>query len=388
VKRAGVVVGVAVGLLTTMPGVASRADTATGPALTEPPAALEASLQCSPGVAGATRTPVLLVHGTSSAPSEFAWNWVPAFTAAQIPFCTVELLDSALGDIQASAEYIVHAIRSMHAASGRRIAIVGHSQGGMAPRWALKFWPDTRAMVDDLIGIAASNHGTVVADGACAAPCPPSNWQQRSGAAFLTALNEGAETWAGISYTSIYTHTDEIVFPNLDDTGSTSLHTGDGAIANIAIQDVCPLALTEHIGLGTYDPVAYAIGLGALTHDGPADPARVDPAVCTELVMPGVNPATFATDYAATIADLAVRLSTAARVGAEPALRCYVTDSCPAAAASVPAPAAAASAPAPDQARVRASTLAATGVDLDGHMVTAMLLFAVVVVVRRAVRSA
>ena len=366
----------------------SRADTATGPALSEPADALAASLQCSPDVTGASRSPVLLVHGTGSGADEFAWNWVPALTAAHVPYCTVELPDHALADIQASAEYVVHAIRTMHAASGQKVDIVGHSQGGMVPRWALKYWPDTRAMVDDVIGIAASNHGTIVADGYCAVPCPAANFQQASGAAFITALNEGAETWAGISYTSIYSHTDEIVFPNLDSTGSTSLHTGDGAIANVAIQDVCPLAVTEHIGLGTYDPVAYAVALDALDHDGPADIARVPASVCTELLMPGVNPTTYLTDYAATIADLGVNLATASTAAAEPPLRCYVTNTCAAAAASSPAPASAAPAPAPDPAQVRAGTLAATGVDLDGRLLIAMVLLGLVVAVRRTVRSA
>ena len=44
----------------------------------------------------------------------------------------------------------------------------------MVPRWALRFWPDTRPMVDDQIGMAPSNHGTDTAahaarPGGCAA---------------------------------------------------------------------------------------------------------------------------------------------------------------------------------------------------------------------------
>jgi triacylglycerol esterase/lipase EstA (alpha/beta hydrolase family) len=57
-------------------------------------------------------------------------------------------------------EHLVHAIRTVHRHTGKKIAMLGHSQGGMNPRWALRFWPGTRRMVDDLIGMAPSNHGT------------------------------------------------------------------------------------------------------------------------------------------------------------------------------------------------------------------------------------
>ena len=30
----------------------------------------------------------------------------------------------------------------------------------MIPRWALRFWPDTRVMVDHVVGLSPSNHGT------------------------------------------------------------------------------------------------------------------------------------------------------------------------------------------------------------------------------------
>jgi hypothetical protein len=48
-----------------------------------------------------------------------------------------------------SGEYMAYAVQALFAMSARRIDIIGHSQGGMIPPWALRFWPDTRAMVDD-----------------------------------------------------------------------------------------------------------------------------------------------------------------------------------------------------------------------------------------------
>ncbi|MBA3327483.1 MAG: hypothetical protein H0T43_04185 [Solirubrobacterales bacterium] len=87
-----------------------------------------------------------------------------------------------MADIQLSAERVVHAIRTMRARAGRLTDVVGHSQGGMIPRWALSFWPYTRPMVDDLIAFAPSNHGTVDAEGFCATRrCPAAFHQQRRG---------------------------------------------------------------------------------------------------------------------------------------------------------------------------------------------------------------
>ena len=56
-----------------------------GPALSVPQADLDASLQCSPGIDGATRAPVLLIHGTGSDPEHnFSWNSV-SYTHLTLP---------------------------------------------------------------------------------------------------------------------------------------------------------------------------------------------------------------------------------------------------------------------------------------------------------------
>jgi triacylglycerol esterase/lipase EstA (alpha/beta hydrolase family) len=302
-----------------------------GPALSVPAAKLAAALRCSGPLAGAKHAPVLLVPGTTLNPStDFGYGWEPALAKLGWPSCTVDLPGNAMADIQTAGEYVVYAIRTMHAGYGGRIDIVGHSQGGMVPRWALRFWPDTRSMVDDLVGLSPSNHGTVDANGVCAVPCAPSIWQQRKGARFLAALNSYDETFPGVSYTDVYTLTDEVVVPNLGPAASSSLHGGGGAITNVPIQQVCPTDVTEHIGIGIYDNTAYAIALDALTHPGPADPARVSRTACLDPLMPGVDPATFAANYAATLAAVATTLASYPRVSAEPPLACYTTASCPA----------------------------------------------------------
>jgi hypothetical protein len=65
-----------------------------------------------------------------------------------------------------------------------------------------------------------------------------------------------------------------------------------------------------------------------MDHPGPADPLRISSGVCTQLFMPGVNPVTFATDFASTAAVLSTTLATYPHVSAEPPLACYVTASC------------------------------------------------------------
>jgi hypothetical protein len=331
----GVVTLVAAALLL-VPASAQAIDYAPvdqpGPPLSVSRADLDASLDCSSqaSVQGAGVAPVLLVHGTGSNPEHnFSWNWEPALDQLGIPWCAVALPANGLDDIQVAGEYVVNGIRTMYARAGRKISIIGHSQGGMLPRWALRFWPDTRTLVDDVIGFAPSNHGTKDAEFSCQSSCAPANWQQSDIAEFIKALNSYQETFPGISYTVVYTHTDEIVTPNFDDTGSSSLHGGGGEITNEAVQDICPLDLTEHNGLGTIDNVAYALAVDALSHPGPADPSAIDPGVCSEPLMPGVDPQTFPTDAASAAADLLINEANGPSVSSEPPLKCYVTASCP-----------------------------------------------------------
>jgi hypothetical protein len=318
-----------------MPAIASAITYAPvdqpGPPLSVPQADLNASLECR-GSPDTGPTPVLLAHGTGSNPHDnFSWNWEPALEDLGISWCTVALPGNGMADIQVGGDYVVNAIRTMYRAAGRRISIIGHSQGGMIPRWALRFWPDTRSMVEDQIGIAPSNHGTSGAQLTCIPDCAPAVWQQRDDSKFIKALNSGQETFAGVSYTEIYSHNDEIVTPNFNDSGSSSLHTGDGQITNAAIQEVCPLDVSEHLTVGTQSNTAYALAVDALTHSGPADPSRIDKAsVCTNPLMPGISdPISGAAAAAAAAANLLQTIATYPHVPAEPALKCYVTASCP-----------------------------------------------------------
>jgi pimeloyl-ACP methyl ester carboxylesterase len=296
----------------------ARAD---GPPLDVPQSTLDQSLACSGNLAGG-REPVLLVAGTTLTPDvNYDWNYEPALTARGVPWCAVTLPDHEMGDIQIAAEYVVSALRTMHARSGGKVEYVGYSQGGMVGRWALKYWPDTRAMVDDYVGIDPSNHGTLDANVLCTLGCAPSIWQQTTGSRFLTALNAGAETFAGIDYTVAFSNTDEVVFPNFGPKASSSL----AGARNIAAQSICPLDLSEHIAMGTYDSVAWSVVLDAITHPGAADPNRISRATCLRPLMPGVNPVTFALNEARVGATAAEQLATYPHTSREPPLKPYAS---------------------------------------------------------------
>jgi hypothetical protein len=264
-----------------------------GPALTPSLAKLKASLSCEPSVKGAKVEPVLLNPGTSTTATEnFGWNWEPALQQLGIPYCAYNPPEQALGPIDLSGEYLVYAIRTEYALAGRQIAIIGHSQGGMSMRWALRFWPDTRKMVADVVGLEPDNDGTtVITDQDCASlGCAAGDWDQTYQSPFIEALNSGTETFAGISYTNTYSTDDELVHP---DSGpgncSSCLSTGAGQISNVELQSICPLDTSEHVEGGTTDAVAYALGADAITHAGPADPKRIPSSVCAEAFMPGVT---------------------------------------------------------------------------------------------------
>lgn len=301
----------------------------TGPPLSPPSGDLATALTCS-GDFQNGKQPVLLVPGTTqSAETSFSWNYEPALTQQGIPWCAVSPPHYQMSDIQIGAEYVVHGIRTAYQKAGRKIAVVGHSQGGMQPRWALKYWPDTRGMVADLVGLAPANQGVTSFEPLAAAcpltGCPPAVSQEGDRKSkFYAALNSGAQTFPGIDYTVIYTKTDEVVWAH----DNVLIPAPGAGYRRIAVQDICPLNVADHLIVGTTDPVAWALTLDAITHDGPADQGRISRMVCTQTTMPGVSLPSAITGPATVAAAAVLMFTRTPPVHAEPPLRCYVTRSC------------------------------------------------------------
>lgn len=273
----------------TMAEVMAAATDAPGPELEVDEATLAALLTCYDAVGAPRPGAVLLVHGTGLTARE-SWRktYVPALTNDHYATCTVTLPERALGDVQVSSEYVVSAVRSMYAQYGNRINVITHSQGALEARWAIRFWPDVRDKIDDLIMLSGSNHGTLVADVVCLQKlkgCTPSVAQQRPQSDFLAVLNNDDETPGDVDYTSIFSYTDEIVITRYGDP-SPAL---DGA-TNIAVQNLCAFRPVQHIAMITSSPV-YAIARDALDNDGPADLSRIDRrTACQRLVAADMQP--------------------------------------------------------------------------------------------------
>jgi triacylglycerol lipase len=285
------------------------------------PAAAHAprSLSCNGSLRHSHRPPVLLVHGTfADSTINWSWNYKKTLPARGEPACTIDLPDKSAGDIQASSEQVVAAIRAVARRSGGRIAVMGLSQGGLNIRWALRWWPDLRRLVSDVILLAAPNNGSKFTNDNCNAPgvCATSLYQMRSDSIFLRALNRGPKTYRGIGFTAVST-TDDTVFV-------TPPEARLAAARNIVVQDLCPGHKVDHVGLA-YDGPTYAIVVDALDHRGPAKASRIDRSrACRLDTMPGTTRAQADAKVAAYQATLAQLLGpTGPKARGEPPLARY-----------------------------------------------------------------
>ena len=279
------------------------------PAFETDQATLDSSIICS-GFENADKPPVLLVHGTFTAGWEqYDWSYGPVLEEMGFDVCTVTYPDRGFGDLQISAEYVANAIHYIYEQSGRKIAMIGHSQGALMPRWALKWWPSARDLVEDFILHAGPNHGTYI--GGDTNPIfsllqgitgiPTSFYQFGGESMFIKALNEGDETPGDIDYTSIYTLFDELVQPALPvPTAALDWEMENPKVSNILLQDVCPLLIADHVTIGITDATTFKLTLDAILNDGPANIERAGGSseLCTfPLLLPGISlPPTFLLD--------------------------------------------------------------------------------------------
>ena len=265
---------------------------------TPPPGANNFSCQPS----AAHPYPVILVHGTLANMND---NWQAAAPIlANHGYCVFAFnyggssVTSDLqgtGDIAASAAQLATFVNTVLAATGAaKVDLVGHSQGGMMPRYYINVLGGA-AKVATFVALAPSNYGTTL-DGltvlgtdigliepinsALATTCTACV-QQEKGSAFLAKLN-ATPTVAGVNYTVIETRDDEVVTPY-----TNAFLPAAPNISNITLQNQCPLDASDHLEIAS-DPVAMADMLNALD---PAQPVKVPCLVVLPLTGPGPVPA-------------------------------------------------------------------------------------------------
>ncbi|MGQ4345865.1 MULTISPECIES: esterase/lipase family protein [unclassified Streptomyces] len=233
--------------------------------------------------------PVVLVHGTFGNSVD---NWLalaPYLTSRG--YCVFSLdygqlpgvpLFNGLGPIDKSAAQLQVFVDKVLAATGAAKAdLVGHSQGGMMPRYYLKFLGGA-AKVNALVGIAPDNHGTTLSGLANLLPyfpgaadllssATPGLADQVAGSALLTKLNAGGDTVPGVHYTVIATKYDEVVTPY------TSQFLSGSDVHNVLLQNLCGLDLSEHVAIGIVDRIAYHEVANAL------DPAHASATTCASV---------------------------------------------------------------------------------------------------------
>ena len=244
---------------------------------------------CKPS--GAHPQPVILVHGTFADMAD-TWQALSPLLAND-GYCVFAFnygsYDNSgasgvygIGDIAQSAAQLSTFVNQVLAATGAsKVDLVGHSQGGMMPRYYLDDLGGA-SRVKTLVALAPSNHGTTLdglttlathlpgADQFVGTRCPACT-EQEAGSAFLTNLNAGGGTVSGVSYTVIQSAHDEVVAPY------TSSFLSAPGVTNILLQDQCALDQGEHLSM-PYDHIADADVLTAL------DPAAPQTPTCTKVL--------------------------------------------------------------------------------------------------------
>ncbi|HTW41757.1 MAG TPA: alpha/beta fold hydrolase [Solirubrobacteraceae bacterium] len=219
--------------------------------------------------------PVVLVHATLA---DEGSNWVTlAPLLANEGYCvyafnygaTIASLEvwpfigpriDGIGHIEKSAEELSSFVNNvLSKTKAAKVDLVGHSQGGMMPNYYIKLLGGA-SKVNELIGLAPSNHGTTldgittlvekfpfaaeIINGLIEFLGAPALAEQEENSAFIKKLfGSGEPVASGVKYVVIETEHDEVVTPY------THAFLSGSNVTNILIQEQCPSDPVAHIGM-------------------------------------------------------------------------------------------------------------------------------------------
>ncbi len=189
----------------------------------------------------------------------YAFNYGTTLASFEVwPFIGPRI--DGLGHIEESAKELSSFVNSvLSKTKASKVDLVGHSQGGMMPNYYIKDLSGA-SKVNELIGLAPSNHGTTlsgltkmvevfpfadeIVSGLLEFLGAPSLPEQQESSAFIKKLfGSGEPVVAGVKYVVIETDHDEVVTPY------TNAFLSGSNVTNITIQSQCPSDPVAHIGM-------------------------------------------------------------------------------------------------------------------------------------------
>jgi triacylglycerol lipase len=243
-------------------------------------------------------TPVVLVHGTFANRQEF-FKLSPRLEAEgycvyALNFgCTSGSFSCGRTRIEPSARELRDFIDDSVLSQSRsgKVSLVGHSQGGLMPRYYIRHLGG-RSKVEDMISFSASNHGTDNPLAPFTVDCAACRQQSPYRGPFTERLNAGDETHGPVDYTQVQTRYDDVVIPYfssyLAETGGPSSNgprtraLNGPSTTNYCLQDRFPANASDHVSIA-FDDQAYGPVLDALARRGPARPPAAADSVCARL---------------------------------------------------------------------------------------------------------
>lgn len=265
----------------------------TDPAYTIDTALLDSGRSCTTYSSSSSWKTIILV-GPPEDDAATDWrgdaDWVTRFTGTAKKVCVIDIPDTGQtqyddDDLARTAEYVARAVHQEASTSaGSKVNIIAHEAGGLSARWAMRFWPQIRSKVDDVVLIGTPNHGSVDAMYDADTTPTPSSQQSRADSAFIEALNSpistgGDETPGGsVSYTNIASANDRIsVGDGVRDSRESAWHLSGAR--NIRVQNTCNTATIRRPAVRDHAWVWEAVR-DALLNSGMTSTTRVTDATC------------------------------------------------------------------------------------------------------------
>ena len=155
--------------------------------------------------------PILFIHGAFC--NRAVWHSFMRDAAGRGYLCEAVTLPDPMASIETQLPAVSQAIGDLLEAARRaglaaeRVAIVGHSMGGLVARLALAGADASR--IGPVVTLGTPHHGTHVARLGAA----PSVVQMRRGGAWLAALRAGDSAATRTRMTTLFSYHDDIVYP-------------------------------------------------------------------------------------------------------------------------------------------------------------------------------